>query len=113
MTHTQDTILDGIEMIVFDLFGTLIEIGDRQRPFAHMWRKLPPGKVGAFRRMAMTSEVTLAEIEAKIGGGATVADLDTAQTAVAHEVASIRLRPGIPGMLDSLTCPYGLLSRCL
>jgi HAD superfamily hydrolase (TIGR01509 family) len=111
MTRAQRGILDGIDLIVFDLFGTLLEIGDRRRAFAHMWRKLSPEKVGAFRRMAMTSELTLAEIDAKIGCGATVADLAAVQAAIALEVASIRLRPGIPEMLVGLTRPYGLCSN--
>ena len=111
MTCAQTGILDGIDMIVFDLFGTLLEIGDRRRAFAHMWRKLSPEKVAAFLRMAMTSEFTLAEIDAKIGCDATVADLATVQAAIALEVASIRLRPGIPEMLVGLTRPYGLCSN--
>lgn len=111
MTRAQAGILDGTDMIVFDLYGTLLEIGSRHRPFAHLTRNMPPQKVDLFRRLAMTTERTLSEINMEIQGGATAGDLTLAQVAVAHEVASIRLRPGIPGMLASLTCPYGLCSN--
>ena len=111
MTHAQTGILDGIDMIVFDLYGTLLEIGSRHRPFAHLTRNMPPQKVDLFRRLAMTTERALSEINMEIQGGANVRDLTLAQVACAREVASIRLRPRIPEMLASLTRPYGLCSN--
>ena len=100
-----------IDVICFDVFGTLIEITDRRRPFAHLKRKMTPEKVSRFRRMAMTTGLTLAELDAEIEGGATIADLSLAQVSIAHEVASTRLRIGIPEMLASLSVPYGLCSN--
>lgn len=106
MTETQTGVL-----VVFDLFGTLLEIGSRRRPFAHLRRKMSPEKANRFRRMAMTTELTLAEIDAEIEGGATIADLSLAQVSIAHEVASVRIRPGVREMLAALRAPYGLCSN--
>ena len=103
--------LDDIDLIVFDLFGTLVEIGSRRRPFAHLRRRMNPEKASRYRRLAMTTELTLAELDAEIEGGATIADLSLAQTAIAHEIASTRLRPGVPEMLAALPVPYGLCSN--
>lgn len=72
---------------------------------------MSPEKANRFRRMAMTTELTLAELDAEIKGGATIADLSLAQVSIAHEVASTRLRPGIPEMLAGLRHPYGLCSN--
>jgi len=103
--------LDDIDLIVFDLFGTLVEIGSRRRPFAHLRRRMNPEKASRYRRLAMTTELTLAELDVDIEGGAPTADLSLAQTAIAHEIASTRLRPGVPEMLAALPVPYGLCSN--
>ena len=102
MTETQSGVLGDIDIVVFDLFGTLVEIGSRHRPFAHLRRRMGPEKANSFRRMAMTTELTLAELDAEIEGGATIADLSLAQVAIAHEVASVRIRPGVHEMLAAL-----------
>ena len=111
MTLGNASPLDDIDLVVFNLFGTLIEITDRRRPFAHLKRKMTPEKVSRFRRMAMTTELTLAELDAEIEGGATVGDLVVAQTAIAREVASTVLRAGVPEMLAALPVQYGLCSN--
>lgn len=111
MTETQSGVLDDIDIVVFDLFGTLVEIGSRHRPFAHLGRKMSPEKANLFRRLAMTTGMTLSEIDAKLRGGASVADLLVAQIAIAHEVASVRIRPGVREMLAGLPIPYGLCSN--
>ena len=111
MTEMQTGVLNGIDIIVFDLFGTLIEITRRHRPFAPLTRKMSSQKVAQFRRMAMTTGLTLADLDAVIKGGATVADLVVAQAAIAREVASTVLRAGIREMLAGLQVPYGLCSN--
>jgi len=111
MTLGNASPLDDIDLAVFDLFGTLVEIGSRRRPFAHLKRKMTPEKALKFRRMAMTTEMSLSEIDAELQGGATVADLVVAQTAIAHEIASVRIRPGVREMLTVLPVPYGLCSN--
>ncbi|WP_372923022.1 HAD family hydrolase [Roseovarius sp.] len=111
MTLGNASPLDDIDLVVFDLFGTLIEITDRRRPFAHLKRKMTPEKALKFRRLAMTTEMTLSEIDAELQGGATVADLVVAQTAIAHEVASVRIRPGVQEILAALPAQYGLCSN--
>ena len=111
MTLKNASPLDDIDLLVFDLFGTLVEIGSRRRPFAHLRRRMSPEKASRFRRMAMTTELTLAELDAEIEGGATIADLSLAQVSIAHEVASVRIRPGVREMLPTLPVPYGLCSN--
>jgi len=111
MTLGNASLLDDIDLVVFDLFGTLVEIGSRRRPFAHLRRRMGPEKASRFRRLAMTTELTLAELDAEIEGGATIADLSLAQVLIAHEVASTRLRPGVPEMLAAIPVPFGLCSN--
>lgn len=111
MTLKNASPLDDIDLLVFDIFGTLVEIGSRRRPFAHLRRRMSPEKASRFRRMAMTTELTLAELDAEIEGGATIADLSLAQVSIAHEVASVRIRPGVREMLPTLPVPYGLCSN--
>jgi HAD superfamily hydrolase (TIGR01509 family) len=72
---------------------------------------MSPEKANLFRRLAMTTGMTLSEIDAKLQGGATVADLVVAQTAIAHEVASVRIRPGVAEMLAALPIRYGVCSN--
>jgi HAD superfamily hydrolase (TIGR01509 family) len=111
MTETQTGVLDDIDFVVFDVFGTLLEIGSRHRPFAHLRRRMSPEKANRFRRMAMTTELTLAEIDAEIEGGATISDLSLAQVSIAHEVASVRIRPGVAEMLTTLPRRYAACSN--
>lgn len=108
--RTADVLRD-IDVVCFDVFGTLIEITDRRRPFAHLKRKMTPEKALKFRQLAMTTEMILAEIDAEIRGGATVADFVVAQAAIAREVASARIRPGIAEMLAALPIRYGVCSN--
>ncbi|WP_375699394.1 HAD family hydrolase [Pseudophaeobacter sp. TrK17] len=106
-----DQMLKGIDCICFDLFGTLIEITDRRRPFASMLRRMPRQKVDRFRRLTMTTGLSLAEINEEIEGGATIAHLLEAQFAIAREVISARLRPGVLAALRELPIPYGICSN--
>lgn len=104
-------VLRDIDVVCFDVFSTLVEITDRRRPFAPLTRKMTREKVSRFRRMAMTTELTLAELDAEIEGGATIGDLVVAQTAIAREVASTALRAGVREMLAGLPIQYGLCSN--
>ncbi|WP_165937660.1 HAD family hydrolase [Antarcticimicrobium sediminis] len=107
----QNGVLSGIELVCFDLFGTLIEITDRRRPFAPLRRNLSAEKVQTMRRLAMTSCMALEEIDEEIQGGATVAEIVAARADIAHEVASTRLRAGVAEMLSTLAVPYGICSN--
>lgn len=108
---TQGGVLHGIDVVVFDAFGTLVEITDRRRPFAPLTRQMTPEKVVQFRRMAMTTSLTLSEIDAELQSGATVTDFVVAQAAIAREVASVRIRPGVAEMLAALPIRYGVCSN--
>ena len=104
-------ILSDIEMVVFDVFGTLLEISDRRNPFAYVKREMVPEKATRFRRLAMTTTMTLSEIDAELRSGTTTADLARAQTEIVHEVTATRLRPGVARMLADLPVPYALCSN--
>jgi FMN phosphatase YigB (HAD superfamily) len=80
----RDILLD-IDMIVFDVFGTLLEISDRRKPFAHVKRKMDPKKASRFRRLAMTTTMTWTEIDAELQIGMTTADLALAQIEIARD----------------------------
>lgn len=88
----QNGILSGIDLIRFDLFGTLVEITDR-------------------RRLAMTTVLSLEEIVDAIQGGANMDKILNAKSDIAREVASTRLRTGVPEMLLALSVPYGICSN--
>jgi HAD superfamily hydrolase (TIGR01509 family) len=104
-------ILSDIDMIVFDVFGTLLEISDRRKPFAHVKRKMDPEKASRFRRLAMTTAMTWTEIDAELQSGTTTADLALAQIQIIREVASTRIRPGVLEMLLALPVPYAICSN--
>lgn len=108
---SMKNVLQNIDLVCFDLFGTLIEITDRQRPLAQILRRLPKGKAELFRRFAMTSDMSIAAINDQMMAGASVADLIAAQTGISHEVASTRLCPGIAEILAGLPVPYGICSN--
>lgn len=110
-TEVHQQVLEGIELICFDLFGTLVEITDRRRPFASLRRNMALDKVARMRRLAMTTDLALEEIDEAIQGGATVDKIVAAKTDIAREVASTRLRTGVPEMLSALPVPYGICSN--
>jgi HAD superfamily hydrolase (TIGR01493 family) len=103
--------LEGIELICFDLFGTLVEITDRRRPFASLRRNMALDKVARMRRLAMTTDLALEEVDEAIQGGATVDKIVGAKADIAREVASTRLRTGVSEMLSALPVPYGICSN--
>lgn len=107
----QNDVLSGIDLICFDLFGTLVEITDRRRPLASLRRNMTLDKVERMRRLAMTTDLALEEIDEAIQGGATVDKIAKAKIDIAHEVASTRLRTGVPKMLSALPVPFGICSN--
>ena len=46
---TDCSVFRDIDMVCFDVFGTLIEVTDRRRPFANLKRKMTPEKVSPAR----------------------------------------------------------------
>lgn len=100
-----------IDLICFDVFGTLIEIAERRRPFAHLRRRMSAAQAVEFRRLMMTTRMSLDEIESILKTGASVTDLVLARILMAGEVASVQLRPGIREMLDGLPVPYVVCSN--
>jgi HAD superfamily hydrolase (TIGR01509 family) len=107
----MQNILSDVDVVVFDVFGTLLEISDRRRPFAHVKRKMDPEKARRFRRLAMTTTMRWTEIDAELQIGTTTADLALAQIEIAREVASTRIRPGVLEILLALRVPYAICSN--
>ncbi|WP_439526484.1 HAD family hydrolase [Roseovarius mucosus] len=107
----QNGNLSGIDLVCFDLFGTLIEITDRRRPLASLRRNMTLDKAERLRRLAMTTVLNLEEIDDAIQGGATMDKISNAKIDIAHEVASTRLRTGVSKMLSALPVPYGICSN--
>lgn len=73
--------------IAFDAFGTLVEIGDKRRPYRRLIR--------AARRTAgivdpLTADIPMADWARSMGASAE--EIDAAEAELAIEVASIRLR---------------------
>jgi HAD superfamily hydrolase (TIGR01509 family) len=88
-----------IRAICFDAFGTLVEIGDKRRPFRALLRG---GVKGISAEEILTKPLNLREVAAGVShelGEGGLADLEGDLQA---ECASIRLRPGIMGIWQSL-----------
>ncbi len=106
-----------IQAICFDAFGTLVEIGDKRRPFRALLRV---GVKSITAEEVLTKPLNLREVAAgashELGEGG-LADLERDLQA---ECTSIRLRPGIAeiwqsprerglqiGVCSNLALPYG------
>jgi HAD superfamily hydrolase (TIGR01509 family) len=88
-----------IQAICFDAFGTLVEITDKRRPFRALLRG---GVKGITAEEVLTKPLNLREVAAGVSqelGEGGLADLERDLQA---ECASIRLRPGIAGLWQSL-----------
>ena len=88
-----------IQAICFDAFGTLVEITDKRRPFRALLRG---GVKSITAEEVLTKPLNLREVAAGVShelGEAGVAELEADLQA---ECASVRLRPGIAEIWQSL-----------
>jgi len=99
-----DVLRDIDVVCFFVVFGSLIEITDRRRPFAHLKRKMTSEKALKFRHMAMTTELTLPAIDAEIEGGRR--GFLAAGLECPRDIAS-----GFPQRVDHIGHPHELLSN--
>ncbi|MBQ0819319.1 HAD family hydrolase [Microvirga sp. HBU67558] len=106
-----------IRAICFDAFGTLVEITDKRRPFRALLRGV--GK-GITAEEVLTKPLSLREVAAGVGHELGEGDLAKLEADLQAECASIRLRPGIAeiwqslrerglriGVCSNLALPYG------
>jgi len=94
-----------IKAIVFDVFGTLVEIGDRHRPYARLLRLAAqagrtPQPDDAARIMSMNGDIWA--IARWLGLALSPALRDELAEALAIEISSIRLYPEIVPVLRAL-----------
>lgn len=88
-----------IRAICFDAFGTLVEMTDRRRPF----RALLQGRgAGITAEEVLTRPLGLHEVAARISHEVTGDDLVKIEQDLQAECASVRLRPGIEAIWQSL-----------
>jgi HAD superfamily hydrolase (TIGR01509 family) len=88
-----------IQAICFDAFGTLVEITDKRRPFRALLR-------GGVRSITdgdvLTKPLNLQEVAASVSHGLGEGGLTELERDLQAECASVRLRPGIAAIWQSL-----------
>jgi HAD superfamily hydrolase (TIGR01509 family) len=88
-----------IQAICFDAFGTLVEITDKRRPFRALLR-------GGVRSITagdvLTKPFNLQEVAASVSHGLWEGGLTELERDLQAECASVRLRPGIAAIWQSL-----------
>lgn len=87
--------MDGIDAVCFDAFGTLVEIGDKRRPFR---KALLASREPDLARRVLTEPLSLEDVAA-----GTAPDLLRAlRDDLEAEAASVALRPGIRELWEHL-----------
>ena len=106
-----------IRAVCFDAFGTLVEITDKRRPF----QALLQGRVETVTaEEVLTRPLSLQEVAARVGHELGEGGLAALEADLQAECTSVRLRPGIAkiwqtlrerglriGICSNLTLPYG------
>jgi len=106
-----------IRAVCFDAFGTLVEITDRRRPFQAV---LQGGVQTITAEEVLTRPLSLREVAARVGHELGEGGLAALEADLQAECASVRLRPGIAeiwqtlrerglriGICSNLALPYG------
>jgi len=106
-----------IRAVCFDAFGTLVEITDRRRPFQAV---LQGGVKTITAEEVLTRPLSLREVAARVGHELEERGLADLEADLQAECASVRLRPGIAeiwqtlrqrglriGICSNLALPYG------
>ncbi|MDP3256718.1 HAD family hydrolase [Bosea sp. (in: a-proteobacteria)] len=93
-----------IRAVCFDGFGTLVEIGDKRRPFKALLGDIPSS---AAVTKALTTPVSLRDLARHLAIAADETRLTQLKADLDAECASTRLRPGIDVLWEKL-CELGL-----
>ncbi len=93
-----------IKAVAFDLFGTLVQIGQPTQPFGKLLEQIgrPPAESKFLRRLIMTKNEGLAGIANALGGDISLAKLAEIESALYEELASVHLFPESLEVLDTL-----------
>lgn len=107
----------GVRAVCFDAFGTVVEIGDKRRPFRALLRERPSGD---FANQVLTQPLDLRSVAAMLAAELDNNRLGELERDLQAEIASIRLRDGIEniwralrgsgieiGICSNLAMPYG------
>lgn len=86
-------ILDGIEAVCFDCYGTLVEIGDKCRPYRRLLKGLPTLKRAELRHRLMREDRATADWPAALNLHVPNDVMAQLETDIAVECASVQLRP--------------------
>lgn len=82
-----------VKAVALDAFGTLVEIGDKRRPFARLIALAPPTVRDGLRERVMRERVSLERCLREAGDAIRDEDAESLRADLAAELASIRLRP--------------------
>lgn len=106
-----------IKAVCFDAFGTVVEIGDKRRPFRTLLRERPEGDLA---NQVLTRALDLRSVAALLAAELDEDRLIELERDLGAEIASIRLRQGIRemwemlrsggkkiGICSNLAMPYG------
>ena len=104
--------LDGIKGICFDCYGTLFEITDRRRPYEPLIDALPREKQNEFRSRIMREDRCTADWPAALGFEVSPDTIEQVEADIAAEVASIRFRPMMKSILETLRSKQMRLGIC-
>ncbi|WP_193789560.1 HAD family hydrolase [Salipiger sp. CCB-MM3] len=107
----MDHKLLGIELICFDLFGTLVEIREPRWPHLKLVRAMQGKGKCPHYRILLTRSIPLAHVPSTFDAPVASEALSAAQEDLSHELASIRLRDGVSAMLAGLSVPYAVCSN--
>lgn len=88
-----------IKAIFFDAFGTLCEICDKRNPYKQIIKAWPSGVASAYQTL-LTRNITAGTLALEAGCSPELAH--QIEQNVQAEIASIRLYPEIPAVLDSV-----------
>ena len=93
---------DGIRAVALDAFGTLVEIGDKRRPYARLLGLASEDVRQRLRERVMREPLTIEQCLREAGDMIGEADAASLRADLAAELASIRLRPRTNELWDSL-----------
>lgn len=88
-----------IKAIFFDAFGTLCEIREKRNPYKPIMKAWPHGVADAYQ-ILMTRNISPEELAHE--AGCTEEIIQKVEESIAAEVASMRLYPEVPAVLDTI-----------
>ena len=91
-----------VEAICFDVFGTLVSIGDRRGAYRPLLRALPKAARSVFTRRLLRENWNIRNWPDALGVPVAENVLDDVEARVAVETASVVLRPGVADLWAGL-----------